>query len=65
MTSQFLEFNPKSCFLPRQSPEEFKAYCKRFYFFKFLEQSNLFQSGDLCRFPVQSPDALGQGSINL
>ena len=29
-------------------------------------QDNLFnyQSGDLCRFPVQSPDAVGQGSTN-
>jgi len=44
MYPQLIEFNPDSCFLPRQSPEEFKAYCKRFYFLKLLEQSFILEA---------------------
>jgi len=51
---------------PQMKKRLYRAHANAYERFK-RRQDNLFnyQSGDLCRFPVQSPDAVGQGSTNL
>lgn len=60
MHIQHIEFDLHASQAHFQSAEKFKSYFWRFWQFKLLNQS-----GDLCRSSVQSPDVVGQGSINL
>jgi hypothetical protein len=63
MKVKYIEFNSKSRFAPEQSPEQFKAYSKRFWFAEFLKQADLSQPGDFAQLPVQSSGVVGQGAI--